>query len=114
MPDLGLVLGAVVMPRLVGSILPPAPRGGARFIAPILQKRQRRLREGRWLAQGHAAGSGGTGTPAQPPGPGSVSTWTRALQRALGVSLSLLFHSCYCLELCSALPACLRSFIPPS
>ena len=45
-----------MMPCLVGSILPLAPWGGDRFIAPVLQKRQRRLRQGRWLAQGHATG----------------------------------------------------------
>lgn len=106
--------GAVVMPRLIGSILPPAQWVRTCFIAPVLQKRQQRLREVRWLAQGHAAGSGGTGTPAQPPGSGAASTRTCTLQRAFGVSLSLLFPSSYCLELCIVLPARLWSFIPSS
>lgn len=88
MHHLDLALGAVMMPRLIGSIFPPAQWGRTYFIAPVLQKRQQRLREARWFAQGHAAGSGGTGTPAQLPGSGAASTRTRAPQRALGVSLT--------------------------
>lgn len=76
------------MPRLIGCILPPAQWVWTCFIAPVLQKRQQRLREVRWLAQGHAAGSGGAGTPAQPPGSGAASTRTLALQRSWCVSIA--------------------------